>query len=79
VEKAEYELDNFRKRYPTTDYLTTATDVVRTAKSIATTKTKEATKKTTEASIATDVKKKLNPRRNPLKLRLLVQLLMVCK
>ena len=41
VEKAEYELDNFRKRYPTSDFLTPATDVVRTAKSIATNKAKE--------------------------------------
>lgn len=40
VEKAEYELDNFRKRYPTSDFLTPATDVVRTAKSITTNKAK---------------------------------------
>ncbi|HAW08901.1 MAG TPA: hypothetical protein DCW42_07010 [Bacteroidetes bacterium] len=65
VEKAEYELDNFRKRYPTSDYLTTATDVVRTAKSIATTKSKEASKKITEASITTDVKKEVKSEEKP--------------
>lgn len=41
VEKAEYELDNFRKRYPTSDFLTPATDVVRTAKSVTNAKSKE--------------------------------------
>jgi cell division protein FtsN len=41
VEKAEYELNNFRKRYPTSEFLSPATDVVRTAKSIAAAKNKK--------------------------------------
>ena len=34
VDKAEYELINFRKRYPTSEFLSASTDVVRTARSI---------------------------------------------
>jgi len=41
VDKAEYELNNFRKRYPTSEYLPPATDVVRTARSIANSKLKQ--------------------------------------
>lgn len=41
VDKAEYELNNFRKRYPTSEYLPPATDVVRTARSIANAKLKQ--------------------------------------
>ncbi len=41
VDKAEYELENFRKRYPTSEYLTPATDVVRTAQSIVAMKLKK--------------------------------------
>lgn len=41
VDKAEYELNNFRKRYPTSEYLPAATDVVRTARSIANSKLKQ--------------------------------------
>lgn len=33
VEKAEFELGNFRKRYPTSEFLIPATDVVRTCRS----------------------------------------------
>mgnify|MGYP005842336629 FL=1 len=41
VDKAEYELNNFRKRYPTSEYLPPATDVVRTARSIANAKLRQ--------------------------------------
>jgi hypothetical protein len=41
VDKAEYELINFRKRYPTSEFLTASTDVVRTARSIANAKLKQ--------------------------------------
>lgn len=34
IEKAKFELDNFRKRYPASDYLGPATDVVRSAERI---------------------------------------------
>jgi hypothetical protein len=42
VEKAEFELANFRKRYPTSDYLITATDVVRTCRSFSSIREKKA-------------------------------------
>lgn len=41
VDKAEYELGNFRKRYPTSEYLPPATDVVRTARSLANAKLRQ--------------------------------------
>jgi hypothetical protein len=42
VDKAEFELANFRKRYPTSEYLITATDVVRTCRSFINTSEKKA-------------------------------------
>jgi len=42
AEKADFELNNFRKRYPTSEFLITATDVVRTCKSLANNKLKQA-------------------------------------
>ncbi len=64
VEKAEYELDNFRKRYPTSDFLVPATDVVRTAKSIATAKGKEA-QATQKVDTQTNLKTETKPVEKP--------------
>lgn len=61
VDKAEYELNNFRKRYPTSEYLPPATDVVRTARSIANAKLKQIEenlkKEDGQANITTQTKK----------------------
>lgn len=55
IDKAEFELANFRKRYPTSEFLLTATDVVRTCRSFTNSiekKLKAVEKKSAEAEKA---------------------------
>lgn len=69
VEKAEFELNNFRKRYPTSEFLISATDVVRTCRSIINLKNKllKLSEKKSDSVASSkainnnDVTKKVNP------------------